>query len=161
MAFAAGYEVTSLTIDSQLISLAAINADVFMNITSPKFTIQAIRKLSGLPWKPIHIIPITSNFIATVPRVAGLDKSGALISASAGSNEGSQWILQLLRDEFDGLDRQPLGALRRRLDCCCRIGLHERYHAIPMMQPHCTGEVQVRAAPAWCCSTTSMAARVR
>ena len=92
VASAAGYEVTSPTIDSQLISLAATNADVFMNITSPKFTIQAIRKVSELPWKPIHIIPITSNFIATVLRVAGLDKSVGLVSATPSKSAGDpEW----------------------------------------------------------------------
>lgn len=89
---AAGYEVTAPTIDSQIISLAASGADVFMDITSPKFTIQAIRKVSDLPWKPLHIIPITSNFIATVLRVAGLDKSVGLVSATPSKSAGDpEW----------------------------------------------------------------------
>ena len=89
---AAGYEVTAPTVDSQIISLAASGADVFMDITSPKFTIQAIRKVSDLPWKPLHIIPITSNFIATVLRVAGLDKSVGLVSATPSKSAGDpEW----------------------------------------------------------------------
>jgi len=89
---AAGYEVTAPTIDSQIISLAASGADVFMDITSPKFTIQAIRKVSDMPWKPLHIIPITSNFIATVLRVAGLDKSVGLVSATPSKSAGDpEW----------------------------------------------------------------------
>ena len=52
----------------------------------------------------------------------------------------------MLRDELDGLDRMLLETLRQRLDCCCRIGLHKRDHAIPMMQPHRIGVVQERAA---------------
>ncbi|MDM0032517.1 ABC transporter substrate-binding protein [Variovorax sp. J22P271] len=104
---AAGYEVTSPTIDSQLISLAATNADVFMNITSPKFTIQAIRKVSELPWKPIHIIPITSNFVATVLRVAGLDKSVGLISATPSKSAGDpEWA-------NDAAYRDWLGFMRK------------------------------------------------
>lgn len=55
-------------------------------------------------------------------------------------------VLQSLRDELDGLDRTLLETLRQRLDCCCRIGLHKRDHAIPMMQPHRIGVVQERAA---------------
>ncbi|WP_395344962.1 ABC transporter substrate-binding protein [Variovorax sp. UC122_21] len=90
---ATGYEVTAPTIDSQIISLAATGADVFMDITSPKFTIQAIRKVSELPWKPLHIIPITSNFIATVLRVAGLDKSTGLVSATPSKSAGdAEWV---------------------------------------------------------------------
>jgi chorismate mutase len=64
----------------------------------------------------------------------------------AGSSEDAQRILRSLRDELDGLDRTLLETVRRRLDCCCRIGLHKRDHAIPMMQPHRIGVVQERAA---------------
>ena len=67
-------------------------------------------------------------------------------SALPGSGEAAQRILQQLRDELDGLDRTLLETVRRRLDCCCRIGLHKRDHAIPMMQPHRIGVVQARAA---------------
>ncbi|MDP9895016.1 chorismate mutase [Variovorax boronicumulans] len=67
-------------------------------------------------------------------------------AGSAGSNGDAQRTLQLLRDELDGLDAALLETLRRRLDCCCRIGLHKRDHAIPMMQPHRIGVVQARAA---------------
>ncbi len=67
-------------------------------------------------------------------------------AALPGSGEDAQRILQLLRDELDGLDRTLLETVRRRLDCCCRIGLHKRDHAIPMMQPHRIGVVQERAA---------------
>jgi len=89
---AAGYEVTAPTIDSQVISLAGTGADVFMNITSPKFTIQAIRKVGELPWHPLQIIPITSNFVATVLKVAGLDKSTGLVSATQSKSAGDpEW----------------------------------------------------------------------
>jgi chorismate mutase-like protein len=67
-------------------------------------------------------------------------------TAPASSNEKAQQVLQALRDELDGLDRTLLETLRQRLDCCCRIGLHKRDHAIPMMQPHRIGVVQERAA---------------
>ncbi|MBN9428773.1 MAG: ABC transporter substrate-binding protein, partial [Burkholderiales bacterium] len=88
----AAYEVTAPTVESQIISLAASEADVFMNITSPKFTIQAIRKVSDLNWQPLHILPITSNFIPTVLRVAGLEKCVGLISATPSKSAGDpEW----------------------------------------------------------------------
>lgn len=62
-----------------------------------------------------------------------------------GEDEAQQ-ILQSLRDELDGLDAALLETVRQRLACCCRIGLHKRTHAIPMMQPHRIGVVQQRAA---------------
>ncbi|SOE06210.1 chorismate mutase [Variovorax sp. YR752] len=75
---------------------------------------------------------------ASAPKSAG--------AIFAGRNEEAERILQSLRDELDGLDRTLLETLRQRLVCCCRIGLHKRNHAIPMMQPHRIGVVQERAA---------------
>lgn len=63
-----------------------------------------------------------------------------------GSRDSAEQTLQTLRDELDGLDRALLEILRRRLDCCCRIGRHKRVHSIAMMQPHRIGVVQERAA---------------
>src|SRR6185437_314516 len=40
----ASYETTDPTIDSQIVSLQASGADVFFNVTIPKFAAQAIRK---------------------------------------------------------------------------------------------------------------------
>lgn len=89
---AAGYEVTAPSIDSQVISLAGSGADVFMNITTPKFTVQAIRKVSDIKWQPLQILPITSNFVATVLQVAGLDKSVGLVSATPSKSAGDpEW----------------------------------------------------------------------
>lgn len=86
------YEVTTPTVDSQVISLAASRADVFLNITSPKFTIQAIRKAHDLGWKPLQFVPITSNFIATVLKPAGLDRCEGLISATPAKAVGdAEW----------------------------------------------------------------------
>lgn len=66
-------------------------------------------------------------------------------AATHGDHDPAQ-VLQALRDELDALDKTLLETLRQRLDCCCRIGLHKRDHAIPMMQPHRIGVVQARAA---------------
>jgi len=61
-------------------------------------------------------------------------------------NPEAEAVLQALRDELDGIDWRLMETLRQRLDCCCRIGLHKREHAIPMMQPQRIGLVQQRAA---------------
>jgi branched-chain amino acid transport system substrate-binding protein len=88
----AGYEVTAPSIDSQVITLAGSQADVFMNVTTPKFTIQAIRKASDIKWQPLQILPITSNFVATVLQVAGLEKCVGLVSATPSKAAGDpEW----------------------------------------------------------------------
>ena len=41
----AGYEVTDPTVDSQIVKLQASGADIFVNVATPKFAAQAIRKV--------------------------------------------------------------------------------------------------------------------
>jgi branched-chain amino acid transport system substrate-binding protein len=77
----ASYEVTDTTIDSQIVSLQASGADTFVNITTPKFAAQAIRKVHDIGWKPLHIINNVSASVGSVLTPAGLDKSTGLITA--------------------------------------------------------------------------------
>jgi len=50
------YEVADPTIDSQMINLKASGADIFFNVTTPKFAAQAIKKAAEIGWKPVHIL---------------------------------------------------------------------------------------------------------
>jgi ABC-type branched-subunit amino acid transport system substrate-binding protein len=77
------YELTDPTIDSQVISLRGSGADAFLNITSTKFAVQSIRKLADLGWKPLHFLPFPSSSLANVLKVAGLDRSLGILSASS------------------------------------------------------------------------------
>ena len=52
----ATYEVTDPTVDSQMIQLKNSGANVFFNITTPKFAAQAIRKAAEIGWKPAHYL---------------------------------------------------------------------------------------------------------
>jgi ABC-type branched-subunit amino acid transport system substrate-binding protein len=74
------YEVTDPTIDSQIVALQASGADVFFNVSIPKFAAQGIRKTHDLGWKPLHIINSVATFVATVLVPAGLNKSVGLVS---------------------------------------------------------------------------------
>src|SRR3546814_3235214 len=65
------YEVTEPTIDSQIIKLKASGADVFFNVTTPKFAAQAIRKVAELGWKPTHFLNNVSNSVGSVMSTAG------------------------------------------------------------------------------------------
>ena len=75
------YEVTDPTIDSQIVTLKGSGADVFFNVTTPKFAAQAIRKAYDIDWHPLHILNNVSNSIGGVLEPAGLDKSVGLLSA--------------------------------------------------------------------------------
>jgi branched-chain amino acid transport system substrate-binding protein len=74
------YEVTDPTVDSQMAQLQASGANVFFNITTPKFAAQAIRKAWDSGWKPAHFVNNVSASIGSVLTPAGLDKSVGLIS---------------------------------------------------------------------------------
>src|SRR5690348_11629893 len=50
------YETSEPTIDSHIVKLKSTNADVFVNITTPKFAAQAIKKSAEIGWKPMHFL---------------------------------------------------------------------------------------------------------
>ncbi|HJQ57062.1 MAG TPA: ABC transporter substrate-binding protein [Vineibacter sp.] len=75
------YELTDPTVDSQVISLAASGANVFMNFTTPKFAAQAIRKADELNWKPMHFIASPGSSVQAVLKVVGFDRSVGVMTA--------------------------------------------------------------------------------
>jgi TRAP transporter TAXI family solute receptor len=77
----APYKVTDPSIDPQLAKLKASGADIFFDITTPKFAAQAIRRTAELGWKPEHIIPAVSSSAGAVLQPAGLQNAKDLLSA--------------------------------------------------------------------------------
>ncbi|ODS93151.1 MAG: branched-chain amino acid ABC transporter substrate-binding protein [Comamonas sp. SCN 65-56] len=77
----ASYELTDASVDSQIIALKAKGADVLFDTAHPKFVVQAIRKVSDLEWKPLHIVVNTSSSIGMTLQPAGLDRSTGIVSA--------------------------------------------------------------------------------
>jgi branched-chain amino acid transport system substrate-binding protein len=76
------YEVTDATVDSQVIDLASTKANVFLNITTPKFAVQAIRKAHDLGWKPLQFVDNPAASIGIVMRPAGVDAAKGIVSAA-------------------------------------------------------------------------------
>ncbi|MGX9391759.1 ABC transporter substrate-binding protein [Nitrobacteraceae bacterium UC4446_H13] len=76
------YELSEPTIDSHIVKLKASGADVFMNITTPKFAAQAIKKIAEIGWKPTHFLNNVSASIGSVIKPAGYENSQDIISAS-------------------------------------------------------------------------------
>src|SRR3954453_11058512 len=52
----ASYETSSPTVDSQIVQLKAANPDILINISTPKFAAQSIKKAGELKWKPIQFL---------------------------------------------------------------------------------------------------------
>jgi branched-chain amino acid transport system substrate-binding protein len=74
--------VTDPTIDSQMSRLQASGADVFFNITTPKFAAMAIKKAHELNWKPTHFLNNVSASVGSVLQPAGFDASQGVISTA-------------------------------------------------------------------------------
>jgi branched-chain amino acid transport system substrate-binding protein len=77
---AAPYETTDPTVDSQIISMKAAGADVFVNTGIPKFAAQAIRKAAEIEWKPLHILASVGNSVGATLKPAGLQNAKDIVS---------------------------------------------------------------------------------
>ena len=75
------YETTDPTVDSQVIQLKDSGANVFFNISIPKFAAQAIRKAADIGWKPMQYLNNVSSSVASTLKPAGFDNSQGIITA--------------------------------------------------------------------------------
>jgi branched-chain amino acid transport system substrate-binding protein len=76
------YETTQPTIDSNIVKLKSTGADVFVNITTPKFAAQAIKKMGEIEWKPTHFLNNVSGSIGAVMKPAGFEHGQGIISSA-------------------------------------------------------------------------------
>jgi len=75
------YETTEPTIDSHILKLKASGADVFVDLSIPKFAAQAIRKMAEIGWKPTHFLNSVSASVSATMKPAGFDNGQGVISA--------------------------------------------------------------------------------
>lgn len=78
----AGFDTSSPTVDSQIVQIKAANPDIFLNIATPKFAAQAIKRIAELGWKPIHLLVNVSQSVGSVMKPAGFANSQGIISAA-------------------------------------------------------------------------------
>jgi len=76
------YETSDPTVDSQIINLRAAGADIFFNVTTPKFAAQAIRKAAEIGWKPVHLLNNVSTSVGSVLKPAGLENAKGILSSA-------------------------------------------------------------------------------
>jgi branched-chain amino acid transport system substrate-binding protein len=80
------YEVADPTIDSQIVQLKIVGADLVFDASTPKFAAQAIKKIADLGWKPVHILDINATSVGAVMKPAGLENSKGVISVNYGKD---------------------------------------------------------------------------
>jgi ABC-type branched-subunit amino acid transport system substrate-binding protein len=108
------YETTEPTIDNHIVKLKATGADVFFDVTTPKFAAQAIKKSAEIEWKPLHILNNVAANVGSVIKPAGIENSQGIISAnylkdaadSAWNNDaGMKEFLDFLAKDFPEGDK--------------------------------------------------------
>jgi branched-chain amino acid transport system substrate-binding protein len=76
------YETTEPSVDNHIVKLKSTGADVFFDVTTPKFAAQAIKKNSEIGWKPLHILNNVAASVGSVIKPAGYENSQDIISAA-------------------------------------------------------------------------------
>jgi len=76
------FETTEPTVDNHIVKLKSTGADIFVNIATPKFAAQAIKKVAEVEWKPLHILNNVSASVGSVIKPAGYENSQNIISAA-------------------------------------------------------------------------------
>src|SRR5437868_367712 len=74
------YETSAPTVDSQVVQIKGANPDIFINIATPKFAAQAIKKIAELDWHPIHFLTNVSGSIGGVMKPAGYENDQGILS---------------------------------------------------------------------------------
>jgi ABC-type branched-subunit amino acid transport system substrate-binding protein len=76
------FETTEPTVDSHIVKLKASGADVFIDIATPKFAAQAIKKIAEIQWRPTHFLNNVSASVGSVIKPAGYENAQDIISAA-------------------------------------------------------------------------------
>ena len=86
------YNVTDPTVAAQVKRLAGSGADTFLNVTTPKFSAQAIATIAKSDWKPLHILNNVGASKTLVLKPVGLDTAKGIVSTAYFKDpEDSQW----------------------------------------------------------------------
>ena len=69
------FETSEPSVDNHIVKLKSTNADIFVNISTPKFAAQAIKKAGELKWTPIQFLTNVSASVGSVLKPAGYENS--------------------------------------------------------------------------------------
>src|SRR6266436_5149880 len=76
------FETTEPTVDNHIVKLKSTGADLFVNITTPKFAAQAIKKIAEIEWKPLHFLNNVAASVGSVIKPAGFENAQGIVSAA-------------------------------------------------------------------------------
>lgn len=96
------FDVTSPTVDSEIIRLKAAGIDTMVIAASGRTAAQAIRKIHELGWRPAILLPYVSNSISAVIKPAGLEAATGVVTT------------ELLKDPGDASWKDDPGVIAYR-----------------------------------------------
>ena len=76
------FETSEPSVDNHIVKLKSTGADIFINISTPKFAAQAIKKMAEIQWKPQHFLNNVSASVGSVIKPAGYENAQDIISAA-------------------------------------------------------------------------------
>ena len=95
------YNVTDPTVAAQVGRLARSGADTFLNITTPKFSAQAIATIAKSDWKPLHILNNVGASKLLVLKPVGLENAKGIVSTQYFKDpEDPQWADDAAMTEY-------------------------------------------------------------
>ncbi|ABE61248.1 amino acid/amide ABC transporter substrate-binding protein, HAAT family [Nitrobacter hamburgensis X14] len=87
------YENSEPSIASHIVRLKDSGADVLVNISTPKFAAQAIKKAAEIGWKPMQLLTNVSISSGAVMKPAGVEASEGVLSAGYLKDASDpQWV---------------------------------------------------------------------
>jgi branched-chain amino acid transport system substrate-binding protein len=95
------YNVTDPTVAAPVGRLARSGADTFLNITTPKFSAQAIATIAKSDWKPLHILNNVGASKTLVLKPVGLANAKGIVSTGYFKDpEDPQWADDAAMKEY-------------------------------------------------------------
>jgi branched-chain amino acid transport system substrate-binding protein len=86
------YDISSPTVDSQLLLLRAAGADVVLLAAIPKFAAQGLAKAKELGWKPLYFVPAsTASIVVAMDAVGGVNAAGIMSALFLKSVGDPRW----------------------------------------------------------------------
>ena len=90
---------------------------MFVNISTPKFAAQAIKKMAEIDWKPLHFLNNVSASIGSVIKPAGFENAQGIISSNYLKDPTDpQWKNDAGMKAFERIPRQVLSGSQHRSD---------------------------------------------
>ena len=95
------YNVTDPTVSAQVGRLARSGADTFLNITTPKFSAQAIATIAKSDWEPLHILNNVGASKTLVLKPVGFENAKGIVSTQYFKDpEDPQWADDAAMKEY-------------------------------------------------------------